>query len=722
MPAQHPQSGSEETASAAPIWRFADFELDAEQRQLRRRGEPVALEPKPFDFLCLLVGQAGSLVTKDQLIEEIWAGRVVTESVITRCAAKVRKALGETTAEQLVTVHGYGYRFEAEVQRAVPAAVSEAPASAPRDASPVGARLGWRWVAAACGLLVVAGSALLGGGAGPQAARYEHPSIAVLPFANLSPDKETSDYLAGGVHENLLTQLSKVEGLKVISRTSVTRYEDTTESIPVIGQRLGVDFVLEGSIQLIGKRLRVNAQLIEVATDHHHWADALDGDVADVLEIQSRVAEHVAKTVGLQLVASNGNAGVDVSAAAMEAYLRARQQFREDPFGRESLFRSQAALDRALVEGQGFAQAYALRSRMHTYNYWFAYDYSDFRLEQARQDWHRAQTLDPALAEGYLAQGQYLAAGFRDYSGALAAYEKAAALEPGNGEILQLMASAYRRMGQVESYIELMVSALRSDPENVSLLSDLAGMRQLMRQYGEARMLYRRALSLKPDDVMLEVQLAMMEYGATGDPEPLQRVLDAQAGNSGPGHYFDYFRFQAAYWQRDFSRALDILQGYARHLSPTSAGGPEITSVKGQLGRLHLRVGAREQGLALLQQQVREIHAQLERDPNNPSLAAYLAFAYASLEDIAGSETHGRRALDLAASAGDPVQSADVSMIVIAAWARLPDLTPALDLLEASMLDTIPPAPGMLAAHPFFDPLRAEPRFQQIVNSADAHR
>lgn len=723
-------ASSHADAQEKRVWQFAEFRLDAGQRQLFCDGEPVALEPKPFDFLCLLLSRAGQLVSKDELIEQIWDGRVVTESVITRCAAKVRKALG-SAADQLVTVHGYGYRFEGEVQYITPAAVargpgSEAPAPAPvsdspaptaRDAPSARPRFRWHWVAAACGLLLVVGAVLLAGWETPQAAHYENPSIAVLPFANLSPDTESTDYLAGGVHENLLTQLSRVQGLKVISRTSVARYADTTESIPVIGQRLGVDFVLEGSVQAVGKRLRVNAQLIEVSTDHHHWADAIDGDLADVFEIQSRIAVQVAETVGLKLASSPAEAQGQVSAQAMEAYLRAREQFTANPFERESLFRVQAALDRALSERDGFAEAFALRSRVHTYNYWFGYDFSERRLEQARRDWQQAMELEPELAEAYIAQGQFLSAGFRDYTGALQSYERAAELQPGNAEIQLLKASAYRRMGDLDRYLQLITAALDSDPENQQMLQDLASMYRLMGRRNEARELLLRAQKLSPDDVMITMQLALLEYEIRGDLSPLERALAAHAGEAGPGHMLDYFRYQLAYWQRDYVGALSQLQEYARHASPAYSGAAQSLPTTGALGEMRILTGQREEGLRLIRANKSELEAQLELRPNDPVTLAALAKNHAWLGEVAASLSVGRRAVELAASAGDPLQRADVCLTAVTAWALLPDLEPAMALLEACMSQSIGPPPGVLAAHPAFDPLRAHSRFHEIVGS-----
>ena len=728
MPAQHPQSGLEATAGAAPIWRFAEFELDAEQRQLRRRGEPVALEPKPFDFLCLLLQQAGSLVTKDQLIEEIWAGRVVTESVITRCAAKVRKALGEATAEQLVTVHGYGYRFEAEVQRVVlPLTTKEVPEdspaparanTAPSEPTSERTRRAWLWAAAA-GVIAVLGAALLGWRAAPEATHYEHPSIAVLPFANLSPDTESTDYLAGGVHENLLTQLSRVEGLKVISRTSVARYAGTTETIPVIGQRLGVDFVLEGSVQVVDKLLRVNAQLIEVATDHHRWADALDGEVADVLEIQSRIATQVAKYVGVQLLPANSTpAGTEsVKSLAYEAYLRARDQFRRDALGRESLFRAQAFLDRAISEDPQFAPAHALRSRVHTMTYWFGYDASPLRLQQARADWQRALELDEQLAEAYVAQGQYRSAGFRDYPGALESYDQALALQAGSAEVHQFRATTFRRLGQIQRYLSEVQVTLELDPENTVVLKDVAGVYRLLGDYPQARLSYHRVLDLDPDDLMAQVQLAMLDFEQHGDLGAFKAFLQQRDGDSGPGHFFDYFRFHVAYLERDYARALEQLSSYLRVIAPSAASGPRRSTLIARQAELLDRLGRDQEAARYWQRADAEVESLIAATPNDPAVVAHAAMVKAGLNDVAGATAMGARALALAELDADPMVYWDVVSQIVSAWIYADLHDQALTLLQRLQDHIYPVSPGVLAQHPQYDPVRAAPAFRSLVDS-----
>ena len=731
---QDPSASSHADAQENRVWRFAEFRLDAGQRQLFRDGEAVALEPKPFDFLCLLLDRAGQLVSKDELIEQIWDGRVVTESVITRCAAKVRKALGSNAAEQLVTVHGYGYRFEGAVESIAPAAntirksgESQAPApESPAPAAPAArvepsarSRFGWPWVAVTCGLLVVVGALLLADGATPQAAHYEHPSIAVLPFANLSPNKEATDYLAGGVHENLLTQLSRVQGLKVISRTSVARYVDTTESIPVIGQRLGVDFVLEGSVQVVDKRLRVNAQLIEVATDHHRWADALDGEVADVLEIQSRIATQVAKYVGVQLLPTNSTPGgmESVKSLAYEAYLRARDQFRRDALGRESLFRAQAFLDRAISEDPQFAPAHALRSRVHTMTYWFGYDASPLRLQQSRTDWQRALELDEQLAEAYVAQGQYRAAGFRDYPGALESYDRALALQAGSAEIHQFRATTFRRLGQIPRYLSEVQTALELDPENTVLLKDVAGVYRLLGDYPAARSSYQRVIQLDPEDLMAQVQLAMLDFEQHGELGAFKSFLKQREGDSGPGHFFDYFRFHVAYLERDYARALELLSSYLRVIAPSAASGPRRATLVARQAELLDRLGRHQEAATYWQRADAEVETLIAATPNEPAVIAHAAMVKAGLNDVAGSTAMGTRALALAELDADPMVYWDVASQVVSAWIYADLHDQALTLLQRLQDHIYPVSPGVLNQHPQYDPVRTAPAFRSLMAS-----
>jgi TolB-like protein len=276
---------------------FGDHVLDVDRRELRRRGELIALEPQVFDLLVYLVQNRDRVVSKDELLQAVWGGRIVSESTMTSRINAARQAVGDSgEAQRLIrTKPRKGIRFVGVVRE-------EQKAATPVDARPVTADL-----------------------PRPALALLDKPSIAVLPFANLSGDPE-QEYFADGMVEEIITALSRIGGLFVIARNSTFTYKGRAVDVKQVGRELGVRYVLEGSVRKGRQRVRIAAQLIEAATDAHLWADRFDGSLEDVFELQDKVAVSVAgiieptlQTAEIQL--SSGRPTTDLT--AYELYLRA---------------------------------------------------------------------------------------------------------------------------------------------------------------------------------------------------------------------------------------------------------------------------------------------------------------------------------------------------------------------------------------------------------------
>lgn len=234
------------------IFAFDDFELDSGKVELRRNGEPVPIEPKVFSLINLLVENQGRVVSKDELIEKIWDGRFVSDAAVSSSISAARKALGDDGKQQkyLKTLHGRGVRFMAEVSQ-------------------------------------------LGGPAeAPIVSEAPGVSIAVLPFDNMSAEREY-EYLVDGIVEDITTSLARAGWLFVMSRNSSFAYKGKAIEVKQVGRELGVRYLLEGSIRRSASSLRITAQLIEAETGGHIWADKFDGEIGDVFELQDRITESV---------------------------------------------------------------------------------------------------------------------------------------------------------------------------------------------------------------------------------------------------------------------------------------------------------------------------------------------------------------------------------------------------------------------------------------------
>jgi TolB-like protein/Tfp pilus assembly protein PilF len=266
---------------------FGDQVLDVERRELRRGGAPVALEPQVFDLLVYLICNRERVVSKDDLIGNVWGGRIVSDSTLTTRINGARKAVGDDGATQRVirTIPRKGVRFVAEVRDgAVKAATVTTSLALP-----------------------------------------DKPSIAVLPFANLSGDPE-QEYFADGMVEEIITALSRIRWLFVIARNSTFIYKGKAADVKLVARELGVRYVLEGSVRRAGKRLRITAQLIDAANGAHIWADHFGGSLEDVFDLQDKVASNVAAFIepalqAAETVLAANRPTTDIS--AYDAYLRA---------------------------------------------------------------------------------------------------------------------------------------------------------------------------------------------------------------------------------------------------------------------------------------------------------------------------------------------------------------------------------------------------------------
>ncbi|MGE0257815.1 MAG: winged helix-turn-helix domain-containing tetratricopeptide repeat protein [Alphaproteobacteria bacterium] len=274
---------------------FGDYRLDSARRELRRGGEIVNLEPKAFDLLTYIMRHRDRVVSKDDLLQEVWGGRIVSEAALTTRINAVRRAIGDDGAAQRLvrTFARKGIRFVGEVTQ-LPDPVTPA-------------------------VIHVADPMAL----------PDKPSIAVLPFRNLSGDPE-QEYFVDGMVEEIITALSRIRWLFVIARNSSFTYKDQAVDIKRVGRELGVRYVLEGSVRKGSNRVRITAQLVDGETGAHLWADRFDGPLEDVFDLQDRVASSVAGVIepALQAAETARTATRPTSdLTAYDLYMRAYAMF-----------------------------------------------------------------------------------------------------------------------------------------------------------------------------------------------------------------------------------------------------------------------------------------------------------------------------------------------------------------------------------------------------------
>src|SRR6476659_8345724 len=588
-----------------------------------------------------------------------------------------------------------------------------------------------RWAAVAIGLLVVAALAaavlsFLRKGPARSLATAVDKSIAVLPFENLSGDKENA-YFTDGVQDEILTHLARIADLKVISRTSVMQYKSgAPRNLREIAQQLGVANVVEGSVQRSGNRVRVNAQLIDARNDAHLWALSYDRDLADVFALQSEIAKAIADQLQTKLSPAEKKAieqPPTTDLAAFDLYSRAKSLLLTANFSATvdlDLQKAIELLDEAVKRDPSFFDAYCQLARAHEFVYaTTGSDHTPARLALAEAALQAAARLRPDAAETHLARAQYLYYGLRDYAGALAELEIARRALPNDPRLFELTGYILRRRGQQEEGLQNLQRAVELDPRNFFTLQQIALSYQILGRYAEAIAAQDRALAIVPDNAETRTARGLYYLCWKADTRPLHQTIDAILAQ-GPGAIASAadLWFFCALAERDpaaAERALVALgdnpcwgEG-AFNLSHSFGEGLLARMIKDE-------ARARTAFEAARAQQEKIVQAQPDYGP--ALCVVGLIDAALGRKDLALDE--GRRAIALTPLEKDVSNGSLVLQYfaITAAWAGDKEL--ALQQLETGL--RAPAASSMLSygalkLHPVWDPLRGDPRFEKIVSS-----
>jgi len=351
-------------------------------------------------------------------------------------------------------------------------------------------------------------------------------SIAVLPFVNVSGDKE-QEYFSDGLTEELLNSLAHIDGLQVAARTSSFSFREYPD-VADVAHKLNVSTVLEGSVRRSGRTVRVTAKLISGVTGFHLWSKTYDRDLGDVLKLQTEIATAVATALEVTLLgdeAAKIELGGTRNPAALDAYLRGAKAYRSFHDG-EDVKAAIAAYTEAIRLDPNYALAFASRSRAYlSYASQFTTDHES--VDKAEADAHEAIKLAPDLAEGHVALAGYLEKGSLDFMHASEAYERALALAPGNATVLDNYGRSAANMGRAEASIAASRHAVALDPLNPSMRRHLGQSLFYARRYGEALATYQEGVALDPDSATNHAFLGLAYY-ALGELRNAQSSCDVK--------------------------------------------------------------------------------------------------------------------------------------------------------------------------------------------------
>ena len=583
-----------------------------------------------------------------------------------------------------------------------------------------------RWAEAAVGLIVlgvIASSAFFFFHRPIRSASATiEKSIAVLPFENLSAEKE-NEYFADGVQDEILSDLARIADLKVISRTSVIAYRGIAgRNLRKIGQELGVAHLLEGSVQRLGNRVRVNAQLVDARNDAHLWAQTYDRDLADVFAIQSEIAKAIADQLQAKLSPSEKKA-IDLpptnDLAAFNLYARAKDLILTASASGEAkadLLRAIELLSEALAHDPSFFDAYCQMAYAHGLLYLTGFDHTPARLALAEAAIADAARLRPNAGETHLARARNLYQGHRDYDGALAELELARQTLPNDARIYQLKGFIQRRQnGHYEKATQTLEHAIDLDPRNPLTLNQIAAFNYpRLRRYADAKSAWDRLLTIRPDDSNVRVSRAAVDLDWKADARPLHQIIDSiRATNPGALPRIADSWIVCALAERDAAAAKDALVAAGDKPITVSSGNVVFTSrfIEGVIGRMTQDDAAARSAFTAARAEQEKI---FESSNYGPAVCV-LGLIDAGLGRKEEAIREGRRAVELLPVQEDLPEGMDMIkyLAMIAAWVGERDL--ACEQLEIAVNGPAGLSYGELKLLPLWDPVRGDPRFEKIV-------
>jgi serine/threonine protein kinase/Tfp pilus assembly protein PilF len=550
-------------------------------------------------------------------------------------------------------------------------------------------------------------------------------SIAVLPFENLSSDKENA-YFADGIQDEILTRLSKIADLKVISRTSTQHYKSAPKNLPEIARQLGVAHVLEGSVQKSGDAVRVNVQLIKGATDSHLWSDTFDRKLTDIFSVESEIAKAIADQLRAKLTGQEEQvlaAKPTDNPQAYDAYLRGLAYTLKTGFTPANSLGAQKYLKEAVRLDPKFALGWALLSYVDASGYLTQSLQPTVALrEEARQAAETALTLQPNLGEAVFAKGFYHYACLKDYNTAVNYFEQAYRLLPNNSQIPQALAYVERRRGNWDKSDAYFNEAEKLDPRNVNLLSQHARSYVCLRRFPEALRKLEQILNITPDDIdtlVLKARIAQAE----GDLPRASALLTPLRLGADYVNALETQVYQAILESRPAPVIAQLKEILA---NPDQALGYYNGELRFWLGWAQEVAGDHAGARESWNQARSELELFLKEQPENFVLLGDLALTNMALGDNAAALTLAERAIAMMPIEKDALLGPRPLDILARVAARIGDHDRSISTLEkllsipyeAPLAANPPLTPALLRLDPMFEPLRNDPRFHKLVASS----
>jgi TolB-like protein/Flp pilus assembly protein TadD len=536
-------------------------------------------------------------------------------------------------------------------------------------------------------------------------------SIAVLPFENLSDEKENA-YFADGIQDDVLTNLSKIGDLKVISRTSVMPYRGKASNVREIGKALGVGAILEGSVRRMGNRVRVNVQLINADTDEHMWAEDYDRDLTDVFAIQTDLAQQIVRELQAKLSPME-KAQIErrptENGEAYLAFMQGHEMFyRADKF-RSNTEKAEQLFEKATKLDPNFAGAFAALAWVHDWNY-HDFDPTPARKEKARAAAVEALRLQPNLPEAHLAMGFYYYYCERDYQAALNEFAIAKLSLPNSPEVYMAIGAIERRQGKWKESTANLQKAASLSPKDAWVLQNLADNYYATRSFEAADKIFDRAIEAAPNSFGPRAEKSKLAIDWKGDLSVMEKALKQVPKGVDPDGLVTFARVQLLLLERKFSDALAVLQQ-----SPQDASHFDKSRELFE-GAIYTFLNDKEKALAAFERARPIAEKALRESPDDASRHVTLGLILAGLGEKELAIAEGKRAVQLLPESQDAFDGPRMTVALAQIYAWTGESDQALQLLDRSLGTPMGITVPFLKLDPMWEPLRNDPRFQALID------
>jgi TolB-like protein/Tfp pilus assembly protein PilF len=535
--------------------------------------------------------------------------------------------------------------------------------------------------------------------------------LAVLPFENLGASED--EYFADGITDEITAKLAGIPGLAVISRASAKKYKNTDKGLQVVGQELGADYILEGTIRWDKRegreKVRITPQLIDVSDDIHLWAENYEREIDEIFVVQADIAKEIADALGVKL--AGGEDAEDAPAAtdnveAYQAYLRAAEYDSEDESG---IRLSIDLLSRAVDLDSRFAIAWAELSRNHSAMHHYGYESTHERLALSRAAVDRALELDPDLPDAHIALAYYYYWGHREYNKALEALAVAEEMVPNDSRVLAATSFVLRRQGKLEECLDYMKRAVELDPQNAVLIRDVGFTYQMMHRFDEALPYLERAVAVSPDYLQTYTMVAEINL-LKGEVDAARRALQAAPKK----HENEYVLF-SLYFNFILRNYDEVIAGGLNQTDRIAWAQNNATPVGYWVGRAHDEKGQRNLALPLYRAAQAALEREIEARPQDYRMHSSLGLVLAAMGQKDEAIRAGKQGLALMPVTKDVLIGSNRVIDMAQIYALVGESDLALDTIEYLLENPSDFSIARVRLDPTYDSLRDHPRYPEIL-------